>query len=210
METDFFLGNDAADELARRAALLLLSAVLRSLSALASRSQSPLLSNWRHMVLFKLIDTQTLLVSTEELVLPRQARCLLTSSLQWTQPSDKLFISLKLAQSRSLDAAPVAIRLWTFLISFCTVQLRTLCVARSLVTLDLFMTSGPSHKNLPGFWSSMVFRHALIPRKRSISNNNTKSLYTNLTNLDNDRHSSFISLPRSNRNKKSNLVLQKF
>ena len=55
----------------------------------------------------------------------------------------------------------------TSLISFCTVQLRTLCAAHSLATLCLFMTSGPDPGELPGFWGSMVFRHAPIPRKGS-------------------------------------------
>ena len=55
----------------------------------------------------------------------------------------------------------------TSLISFCTVQLRTLCAAHSLATLCLFMTSGPDPGELPGFWGSMVSRHAPIPRKGS-------------------------------------------
>ena len=55
----------------------------------------------------------------------------------------------------------------TPLISFCTVQLRTLCAAHSLATLCLFTTSGPDPEELPGFWGSMVFCHAPIPRKRS-------------------------------------------
>ena len=55
----------------------------------------------------------------------------------------------------------------TSLISFCTVQLRTLCAAHSLATLCLSMTSGPDPGELPGFWGSMFFRHAPIPRKGS-------------------------------------------
>ena len=51
--------------------------------------------------------------------------------------------------------------------SFCTVQLRTLCVAHSLATLYLFTTSGPDPGEFPGFWGSMVIRHAPIPRKGS-------------------------------------------
>ena len=52
-------------------------------------------------------------------------------------------------------------------ISFCTVQLRTLCAAHSLATLCLFTTSCPGPGELPGFWGSMVSRHAPIPRKGS-------------------------------------------
>ena len=72
-----------------------------------------------------------------------------------------------LAESRILLTAPVDTRPRTSLISFCTVQLRTLCAAHSLATLCLFMTSGPDPGELPGFWGSMVFRHAPIPRKGS-------------------------------------------
>ena len=56
-------------------------------------------------------------------------------------------------------------RLRTPLISFCTVQLWTLCAAHSLATLYLCTTSGPDPGELPGFWGSTVFRHAPIPRK---------------------------------------------
>ena len=76
-------------------------------------------------------------------------------------------ISPGLVESRILLAAPVDTRPRTSLISFCTVQLRTLCAAHSLATLCLFMTSGPDPGDLPGFWGSMVFRHAPIPRKGS-------------------------------------------
>ena len=55
----------------------------------------------------------------------------------------------------------------TPLISLCTVQLRTLCAAHSLATLYLFTTTGPDPGELPGFWGSMVIRHAPIHRKGS-------------------------------------------
>ena len=76
-------------------------------------------------------------------------------------------ISLGLAESRILLAVPVDTRPRTSLISFCTVQLRTPCAAHSLATLCLSMTSGPVPGELPGFWGSMAFRHAPIPRKGS-------------------------------------------
>ena len=78
-----------------------------------------------------------------------------------------VLISIGLAESRILPAAPVDTRPRTPFISFCTVQLRTLCVAHSLTALCLFTTSGPDPGELPGFWGSMVFRHAPIPRKGS-------------------------------------------
>ena len=74
-------------------------------------------------------------------------------------------ISLGLAESRILPAAPVDTRPRTPLISLCTVQLRALCADHSLATLCLCTTSGPDPGELPGFWGSMVFRHAPIPRK---------------------------------------------
>ena len=61
----------------------------------------------------------------------------------------------------------------TALISFCTVQLRTLCAALSLATLYLSKISGPGHAELPGFWGSKVFRNAFIPQKGSGNNNRT-------------------------------------
>ena len=56
----FLPGNDAADELARRGALLAPSAIPSSFSSL--------ISNWRRTVSSKFFDTQ---VPPEELVLPR-------------------------------------------------------------------------------------------------------------------------------------------
>ena len=70
-------GNDAADELARRGALLAPSAIPCSLSPLTSRIHSRLISDWRRTVLSKFFDTQVSSISTEELVLPRHARCVL-------------------------------------------------------------------------------------------------------------------------------------
>ena len=95
---------------------------------------------------------------------------LAVSSLVFAAMDTALFYvltSLELAESRTLLAAPVDTRPRTPLISFCTVQLRTLCAAHSLVTLCLCTTSGPDPGELPGFWGSMVFRHAPIPRKGS-------------------------------------------
>ena len=76
-------------------------------------------------------------------------------------------MSLELAESRIPSAAPVDTRPRTLLISFCTVQQRTLYAAHSLATLCLFTTSGPDPGELLGFWGSMVFHHARIPRKGS-------------------------------------------
>ena len=74
----FLPGNDTADELARRGALLAPSAIPYSLSPLISRIHSRLFSDWRYTVSSKFFDTQVPSISTEELVLPRHARCVLS------------------------------------------------------------------------------------------------------------------------------------
>ena len=74
----FIPGNDAADELARRGALLAPSAIPCSLSPLTSRIHSRLILDWRRTVSSKYFDTQIPSVSTEEFVLPRHARCILS------------------------------------------------------------------------------------------------------------------------------------
>ena len=74
----FLPGNDAADDLARRGALLAPSAIPCSLSPLISRIHFCLFSDWRHTVSSKFFDIQVPSISTEELVLPRHARCVLS------------------------------------------------------------------------------------------------------------------------------------
>ena len=86
----------------------------------------------------------------------------------------EVLISLGLGESRILLATPADTRLRTSLISFCTVQLRTLCVPHSLATLCLATISGPDLGDLLGFWGSVFFRHAPIPWKGSGNNNNMR------------------------------------
>ena len=74
----FLPGNDTADELARRGALLAPSAIPCSLFPLISRIHSRLISDWRHTVSSKYFDTQVPSISTEELVLPRHVRCVVS------------------------------------------------------------------------------------------------------------------------------------
>ena len=74
----FLPGNDTADELARRGALLAPSAISCSLSPLVCRIHSRLFSDWRRTVSVKFFDTQVPSISTEELVHPRHARCVLS------------------------------------------------------------------------------------------------------------------------------------
>ena len=73
----FLPRNDAADELARRGALLAPSAIPCSLSPVIFRIYSLLFSDWRRTVSSKYFDAQVPSISTEELVLPRHARCVL-------------------------------------------------------------------------------------------------------------------------------------
>ena len=65
----------------------------------------------------------------------------------------------------------------TSLISFCTVQLRTLSAAHFLATLCLFTTSGPDPGELSDFWGSMVFRH---PPSLGRGRVNNKRISTNI------------------------------
>ena len=74
----FLPGNNAADELAKRRALLAPSAIPCSLYLLIFRIQSSLFSDWRRTVSSKFFDTQVSSISTEELVLPCHARCVLS------------------------------------------------------------------------------------------------------------------------------------
>ena len=74
----FLPGNDAADELARRGALLAPSAMPCSVSPLVSRIHSCLISDWRRTVSSKFFDIPFASISTKELVLPRHARCILS------------------------------------------------------------------------------------------------------------------------------------
>ena len=71
-------GKDTADKQARRGTLLAFSAIPCSFSPLTSRIHSCLFSDWRHTVSSKYFDTQVPSISTEELVLPRYARCVLS------------------------------------------------------------------------------------------------------------------------------------
>ena len=67
-----------ANELARRGVVPAPSAIFCSLSPLISRIHSRLISDWRRTVSFQFFDTQVPSISTEELVLPRHTRCVLS------------------------------------------------------------------------------------------------------------------------------------
>ena len=69
----FLPGNGAADELARRGALLISSAIPCSLFPLISCIHSSFFPDWRCTVSSKFFDTQVPWISTEELVFPHHA-----------------------------------------------------------------------------------------------------------------------------------------
>ena len=74
----FLPGIDAADELARRGALLAPSTIACSLSPLSSRIRFCLFSDKRRTVSSKFFDTPVPSITTEELVLPRLVCCVLS------------------------------------------------------------------------------------------------------------------------------------
>ena len=163
----FLPGNDAADELARQGVLLAPSTTPCSLFPLISRIHSRLISYWRRTVSSKFFDTQVPSISTGELVLPRHARCVL-SRLRYNAHSFLLgsyFSRIGRIENPSCSVCGHSSSDTSHLIVH--VQLRTLCAAHSFATLCLFTTSGPDPGELPGFWGSMVFHHAPIPRKES-------------------------------------------
>ena len=145
--------NDAIDELARRSALLVPSAI----PYIFSRIHSFLFLNWRPTVSSKFFYAQVSSVFSEELVLPRHARwvlrrlrcnghsLLLSSYLSRIGRIENLLCSACGHPSQDIS----------YLIF--TVQLRTLYAAHFLAIFCLSTTSGPGPGELPGFWGFMVF-----------------------------------------------------
>ena len=74
----FLLWNNTADELGRRRALLAPFAIPCSLCSHISRIHFCLFSDWRRTVSSKFFDTQVPSISTEKLVLPRHACCVVS------------------------------------------------------------------------------------------------------------------------------------
>ena len=138
----FLSRNDAADEQARRGALRVPSAIPCSLSLI----HSFLFSDWRRTVSSKFFDTQAPSISTEELVLPCHARCVL-SRLRCNGHSLLLSSYQGLAELRILHAAPADTRQRAPLISFCTVQVRL------FVPLALWQLSVSLRPLIQALWS---------------------------------------------------------
>ena len=170
----FLPDDNAADELARRGALLVPSAIPCSDSFLISRIHSCLFSDWRHTVSSKFLDTEAPSISTEKLVLLRHAYCV-PSRLRCNGYS--LLLSSYLyrigrIENPSCSACGHPSQDTSHLILHCPT---TDSLRRSLFgnSLSLSTTSLPGPGESPDFWGSMVFRHQPIPRKGSGNNNNS-------------------------------------
>ena len=123
--------------------------------------------DWRRTVSSKFFDTQVPSISTEELVLPRHARCIF-SRLRCNGHS--LLLSFYLSrigriENPSCSACGHSSQDTSHLILHCPAT--TLCAAHFLAILCPSVTSGLDPGELPGFCGSMVFLHAPIPRKES-------------------------------------------
>ena len=115
----------------------------------------------------KFFNTQVPSIFTEDLVLPRHARCVLS---RLSCNGHNLLLASYLSrigriENPSCSACGHSSQDTSHLILHCPA---TDSLGRSLLaTLCLVTTSGPDPGELPGFLCSMVFRHALIPRKGS-------------------------------------------
>ena len=141
------------------------SAIPCSLSPLISRIHSYLFSDWRRTVSWKFFDTQVPSISTEELVLPRHARCVL-SRLRCNGHS--LLLSSYLSrigriENPSSSTCGHSFQDTSHLILHCPTMDSLHCslLGNSLSLYDLW----------PRPWGSMVFHYASIPRKGSGNNN---------------------------------------
>ena len=140
-----------------------------SLFTLISCIHSCFFSDWRCTVSSKFIGTQIPLISTEEPVLKRHARCVL-SRLRCNGHS--LLLSSYLSrigriENLSYSAFGHPSRDTSHLILPCPAM-------DSLAIFSFSTTFGAVPVELPSFWDPMVFRHAPIPQKMSGNNNNSK------------------------------------
>ena len=155
--------NDAADELARWAALLAPCAFPCSLSPLTSCIHSSLFSDSRHTVSSKFFDMQVSLIITEELVLPCRARSVL-SRLRCNRHSLLLcsyFSKIGRIKNPSCSTCGHSSQDTSHLIVHCPAT-DSLCCSLFGDSLSLYdLWSRPWE--LPSFWGSMVSHHAPTP-----------------------------------------------
>ena len=154
----------------------MLSAIPCSHSPVTSRIHSSLFSDWRHTVSSKFFDTQVPSISYEELVPPGHARWVF-SNLRCnghSLPLSSYFSRIGTIENPSCSACGHSSQDTSHFILHCPA---TDSLRRSLFgdSLSLSTTSGPGPWELPGFWSSMVFHHAPIPRKGSGNSNNNNN-----------------------------------
>ena len=147
----FVRGNDTADELARQGALLAPSAIPYSLSPL-----------YLGLEAYCLIQV---LWHTGSLDFHRETCAPSSCSLCLHCNGHSLLLGFYLSrigriENPSCSACGHSSQDISHLILHCP-------ATDSLATLCLFTTSGPDPGELPGFWGSIVFRHAPIPRKES-------------------------------------------
>ena len=153
----FLPGNDAADELARRGALLLPFVVPCSLSPLISRIYSSFFLGLEAYCLIKILQHTGSLDFHRETCAPSSCSlCSLSSTLQRTQPTIKL-LSLQDWQNRESFLQRLR--------ALVSGNLSSRSALLSYGLLRLSTTYGPGPGKWSGFWGSMVFRNALIPRK---------------------------------------------
>ena len=173
----FLPGNDTADELARRGALLAPSAIPGSLSPLISRIHSRLTSDWRRTISSKFFDTQVPSISTEELVLPRHARCAL-SRLRCNGHSFLLgsYLSrIGIIENPSCSACGHSSQDISYLILHCpaTNSLRRSLVGDSLSLYDLWSRHLGSCSASGALWFSAM--PPSLGRGRVTNNNNMEA-----------------------------------
>ena len=136
-----------------------------------------LFSGWRRTVSSKFFDTQISLISTEELVLPRHARCVL-SRLRCNGHSlllSSYLFRIGRIENLSCSASGHSYQGGHLSSHSALTSYGLIALARFLVTPCLSSTSDPRPRELPGFWGSKVLRHAPISRNQSGYNNNNKN-----------------------------------
>ena len=167
----FLPGNNAADELARRVALLIPSAIPCSHSSLTSGIHSFLFSDWRRTVSSKFFDIQVPSISTENLCFyVMLAVFSFVFAATHSLPLSSYLSRIGRIENSSFIAGGHSSPDTSHFILHCpgTDSLRRSRFGDSLSLYDL--CSRP--EELPVFWGSKVSRHALIPRKRSGNNKN--------------------------------------
>ena len=153
------------------------SAIPCSLSPLISCIHSCLFSYWRSTVSSKFFGTLVPSVFITKFVLPRHTRCVL-SYLRCD--GHTLLLSSYLSRIDRIENPSCSVynyfsEITSHLILHCPATDSAGCAPYSLATPCLSTISGLGSGELPDFLSSIVFRHAPIPRKGLGNNNNNNN-----------------------------------